>query len=480
MIEDVTKLLDKEQGTAFDHESVLFANFGDGDIFSYDRPRVDQMNKMLEQDGKANTLEQVLTLPIRQAPVYVRQDEAKNKVQDFVERAMLAPANNGGMSTPLNLVIAQMCGAIVHKKTFFEKVWTERDGQATYDKLAWRPTSTCAIVRDPETGAFQGFKQERITEKQSQKNKDLFFKPISAFVYVHGKHRNPMEGVSSLDVAYWCWQTKQKIRYLWYSFLEGQSLPKTLVHSPNQQASDKAARKIVGLRQGGVVGLSDDITVTAFESSGRGAGQFVEALRWLDSEASGSVLAGFTDLGSQAAGGTGSFALSKDQTDFFLMSRQSVSREMQDDLNNFVVADLVRWNFGPDEKAPRLEFGPIAEDDANMAINLLQATTQSWNEQTSPLPREFMEELVERVAGFLELNTQVVREGLDRAAEQARSAAEQASPNPEAPRVAEVAGAVNAATSAVKQKIQQVQTPEPHRVVQQPVGGAAAAALNVR
>jgi hypothetical protein len=314
-----------------------------------------------------------------------------------------------------------MTNAFVYKKAYFEKVWrVDPNGRGhSYDKIAWRPPGTCAVERDPKTGAFLGFRQMPIRMDNTEERK---FGPKKAFVYIHGTHRDPMEGVSDLHVTQWCYKTKQKIRFLWYQFLEGQSLPKTVVKNQDETAAIEAAKKIVGLRNGGIVGLSSSNDVTPLESSGRGAAEFKAAMQWLDSEASASVLAGFTDLGAAAASGTGSFALSKDQTDFFSMSREAEKREMQDYINQYLVADLMLWNFGPNEIAPTFEFGPIDQEDAQSSIALLQATAQTPVNQ-SVLPQEFFDELALRVAGFLELDVVRVREGLDRARKEAERAA---------------------------------------------------------
>lgn len=441
---DVTAELDKEEGSAFSPDDLLFGSYNDGGIFNYDDVRIRDIQLMFARDGKANTIEKVLTLPIRQAPMVLRRERADADVHEYVNTVLFSPPHNGGMSTPLNTVVAQMCQAIVYRKTYFEKVWTERKGRVMYDKLAWRPPSTCRIIRDPKNGAFRGFKQYPIRPEGDQE--EITVPPLRAFVYIHGQHRNPLEGTSDLDIAYWCFQTKQKIRFLWYSFLEGQSLPKTVVKAKTDTEAMKAAKKVIGLRQGGVIGLADNITLDVLESSGKGAAQFKEALQWLDTEASNSVLAGFTDLGASAAGGTGSFALSKDQTDFFLMSRQADSKEMSDAINSFVIPELVAINFGPDKEIPRFEFGPIAEDDAAQAIALLQAVGVT---QSPVLPTEFYNELVEKVAGFLGMNTQIVREGLDRISAQATAQVAAANLGPVARVVAGPVAAVNAATKAV-------------------------------
>jgi hypothetical protein len=456
---DVTHLLGDERGTAFEHDTLMFSNFEDGAVFNYDTGTLRDYAEMLDRDGKALAIEQALTLPIRRAKRTIRRGPASVKVTKFVEQALFAPANHEGMSIPLNTVIGQVTGGIINKKAFFEKVWIDRevDGQAriVYDKLAWRPAGTCQIKRDPKTAAFRGFTQMPIRFDQTD---PIFFKPEHAFVYIHGKTRNPLEGTSAMVIPYWCYQTKQKIRFLWYSFLEGQSLPKTIVKARTQGEADKAARKMLALKQGGIAAITEEVAVDAYESSGRGASQFKEALQWLDSESTGSALAGFLDLGGAAAGGTGSFALSKDQTDFFLMSREADADEMSDDFNNFVVADLVRWNFGPNEPAPIFEFGPISEDDAAQSITLLQAL----NGQTNAFaPDEFMNELVEKVAALLGMDTNRVRKGLEEAAKERKKAAEAMGLVDNG--VAPVAGAVNAATKMV----QQMQNP-PDQLTQQP------------
>lgn len=452
VVQDLTSLLDKQDTTAFDADSQLFGNFDEGGVFHVDQAKIRDLDKMLDRYGKAKTLEQALSLPLRAAAWSIQRDESEAEVYEFINDLFTRPANNGGMTTPMSLVIAQMTGAIVYKKAFFEKVFTVRDKRVVYDKLAWCPASTCAVKRDPRSGTFQGFRQDLVTGTDGVKQSDIDkgyveISPERSFVYIHGQHRSPLDGVSDFEIVHWCYLTSQKIRFLWYSFLEGQALPKTIVRGRTQTEANKVANKMRGLRNGGIAAFDENMAkIDPYESSGQGADQFKEALRWLDSEASGSVLASFTDLGATAAGGTGSFALSKDQTDFFLMSRQAVAREMQDSVNQYTIADLVRHNFGPDAKSPRFEFGPIAEDDAQTSVSLLQSIA---NNPSDKIPAEFMDELVERVAGFLDLSTQRVRDGLEKAREAREAAAAAAGASPQAQQVAGVAGAVDSATNAV-------------------------------
>lgn len=446
---DITSMLDREDGTAFDSESVLFTAFDNGSVFAYDPGTINDRRKMLDVDGKAMTLQKVLSLPIQSASHSIQRGQAKQSVADAVEEMLFQPANNGGMTTSMRGVVAQMCMAIVDTKSYHEKVFTERDGRIVYDKLAWRPPATCTVQRDPQTAAFRGFRQMPIRLEATD---EVVIPSHRAFVYIHGTDRDPLNGKSDLEITHWCYQTKQKLRFLWYQFLEGQSLPKTIVRARSQAVATAAAKKLVGLRQGGLVGITDDISTDVLESSGKGADQFKAAMQWLDAEASGSVLAGFTDLGAAAAAGIGSFALSKDQTDFFLMSEQAKSREMEDHINQFLIPDLVQYNFGPKEKVPEFKFGPISQDDAASAISLLQAVAVT---ESPVLPREFYAELIEKVASYLELDTKTVADGVKRHQDAAVKAAA-ATGNPAAERVAPVVGAINGGFNAVKQKQAQV------------------------
>lgn len=470
-VEDITTLLDTELGSSFDQETLLFQGYEDGGVFNYDLTDINDKEDMLKVDGKAETLVQALSLPVMSAPYSIKKDNSDNKVVEFVSQALEAPANNGGMTTPLQTVIGQMVMALVYRKSYHEKVLSVReiDGKPryVYSKLAWRPPTTCAIVRDKTNGAFRGFRQMPIRYEDQE---EVWIKPQRALVHIHNQHRNPLEGKSDLDIAHWCYITKQKIRFLWYQFLEGQSLPKTIVKARTETEANKAAAKVVTLRSGGVVGLTDAITADVLESSGRGASQFLEALRWLDGEASGSVLAGFTDLAAGAASGTGSFALSKDQTSFFQMGRDADAREVANTITQYAIADLVRYNFGPGTNSPIFEFGPIQEDDSQMAVALLQAVSQSPNQV---LPQGFMDELIERVAGLLGLNTQVVRDSLEEAGKKGAATLQAGNPgNPFAAKAGFVSGAVGAATNAIVRKNEQIGGPK--RGFESRISGAGA------
>lgn len=376
-------------------------------------PTEKQLQAMLNRDGKAEALEAVLTLPLRWAPTSIEPHKDDTGEAEFVEQALTTPPWDGGMSTPLEQIVAQMASAVVFRRAFFEKVWrvieTDQGPRWSYDKLAPRPAESCRLMQDQATGNFRGFRQ-RAPMDHPNADQDGFirFGPEKAFVYVHDWAKHPLCGRSALETAYRAYEAKQKVRYLWFIFLDrvsgGWGLAKDSSSDPQQ--AEGLARKVAGLRSGGVIGLNGEQDVTLLEPNGEGA-VFKSCLDWLSSEMSQSVLAGFLDLTTSATG-TGSYALSDDSSDFFLRGRYSDLSEMASALTNYVIADLVRWNF-PAGKTPTFKFGRLAQESTDQTISLLQAILSQA--QPSPqLPVGFTDLLIEKTAAILDLDTGKVRD----------------------------------------------------------------------
>lgn len=426
-----------ELGTAIDHR--LFNTFQDGRVYDYGQPRPADYDAMLTQDGKAHSVEKVLTLPLHSAPRSIKAAKGDRGEAEAITAWLTRPANTGGMTTPLDLLISQMTAAITYRRVYFEKAWKiDDDGHAVYDHIGWRPPQSCVLTRNPDSGQFTGFKQYVGSQHPGADGMGYVqIPPGRAFVHLNATHRNPTDGRSDLDVCYHAWATKQKIRFLWHQFLENESLPKVIAtHGTKGDREGKGllARKIASLKNGGVVAIDPDQKVTALPT-GTGA-QFKDALDYLDGEMAGSVLASFLEL---AGASKGSYALSKDQTDMFLQSRMGTLREMGASFTSWVIADMVRWNFGPDAAVPTLEFGTISGEDAAQTTALLQALAATPIGQAR-IPAEFLDELTVKVASYLELSVDKVQAAITQA---------QASAPPTP--LAQTAQAVDTATALVQQ-----------------------------
>ena len=468
------QLMGPEIGTSFDYGQRLFSYFGSGDVFDYGEWKARDMSTMLVRDGTAAALESVLTLPIRQAKWAIEPAKSDNGEAEFIHSVLNEPHWKGGMEFPMQEIIGQMTSAQIYRKAFFEKVFHVRptDGRVTYSKLAFRPTATCEVKRNEKTAAFDGFRQQvwlfggqdRLKKQRVPGYVDI--PKIRSFVYIHGKHREPLIGTSELDLSYWCYQTKVKLLFLWYNYLEAQSLPKVITYGQDQPEANSRADDVASMRQSGVVGwvrpADSSKSFDLLETNGEGADQFNAALTFLESWQTSSVLAGFMGLASAATGGRGSFALSSDQSDFFLMSRQAITAEMQEDITHQVVADLVRLNFGSDAAFPKFVFGPLVDQGVQSITAIFQALAVAPALQ---VPAEILDLITIRLASVLQLDVnqvhQAVQAGAQQRAAQAQAQVGQQIGNKAAGQLGSLAGGVAAAANIAKASGNVGQVPKP-------------------
>lgn len=416
--------LGNELGSSFKWSDV-FGGFEDGKVFTYQTPEFNDYREMLETDGKTASIEQMLSYPIISAPWeieaglnedgYTDEGGKADEIRQHVLDSLTDLPHQGGPRTTIEQMISQMTSAFTYEKAIFEKVFKSReDGKVGYDKLAWRPLETCEVAYDAKCADIRGYYQTPVRWDSNRPtlnpSGERIWVPMErAFIYIHGTWRDPLFGFSSMKVPYWCYITKRKLRWLWYQFLDQTMLPKTIVKNPDDRQAIADAKKIATLRSRGVVGLRSDTEVEAFESSGHGASGYVEAIRFLDSEMSNSIMAGFMDLTGSAAEGKGSYALAESASKLFLRNRRMVARDMARQITNNVVADLVRYNYGRKVPCPRFTFGPLSEQNEQSVLDMFKAVATTG----ANVDPDFYNQLQSRVATLLELDEGKVKKSME-------------------------------------------------------------------
>lgn len=447
-----------QTGTLFDWRETLYIDSETHAVYDGGDQRVRDYAEMFRSYHKARMLQIVLSGPIKGAGWKLKPRKGDTGEAEETEERLRRPSNSGGMSTPIQTVIGQMTTAFWNTKAYFVKELKldrqSNDGAVMFAQLAMRPASTCRVRRE-FNGDFLGFEQDvalygpRMSSKWS--GKPVGFEARRAMVYIHGVDQEPISGVSDLEIAYWCWRTQQKLIFLWYNFLEAQALPRTLVkHQGDELAAKAAAQAIARTKSTGVTYFDgNNIEVDTLDTSGKGPQSFVEAVRYLDTCASGSALAGFTDLTTMASGNGHSLALSSDQSDFFLQTRIHAANEVAACLENYAVADLVRLNRGRDAVIPEWVFDPLAGVDDKPVLELLQAVAAAA--QTG-LPAEFVRELAIESARILHLDVDKIEAALEKAAADAqKQAAQMGAPPGPGQDAAAMNGAMNKAVGIAKQ-----------------------------
>jgi hypothetical protein len=480
------QLLGPEIGSQWDIQDRMYSFYSDGAVFDYSEWTSRDMAVMLQKDGQAAAIEAVLTLPIRQASRTIEAGKDDKGEAEFCRSVLMAPETAGGMKTPLQDVIGQVTSSQTFRKSFHEKCWQvrETDGRIVYEKLAFRPSATCEQKRDVRSGADLGFRQQTWAfggtlpgQKQSKIPGYVDIPKIRSWVYVNGKHRDPLRGVSELEITYWCYQTKLKLLFLWYQFLEAQSLPKVIVYGQSQNIANDRADDIASMRASGIVGFqtmpNNEKSFDILESSGKGASQFNDALTFLETWQTSSVLAGFMGLSSLASLGRGSLALSQDQSAFFLKSRQAVTAEMEAAITHDVLAPLVTLNFGPGASYPSFRFGALTDEAGSALVGLFQAMAVAPSLQ---VPVGILDVITERLAAYLNLDESAVAAIVQQGAKDREAQATAGAPPGVPPKVAggigAMAGGISAATKIYQKALRDAGSAAQPEDISQPFSAA--------
>lgn len=365
------------------------------------------IERMLKKEGRARALEQVLTLPLRAAPITIKPGKGDSGEYEQVMGSLEQMAD----VSPLPLVIAQGAQSLIYRVVFHEKVFSVDRGVVEYEAVAWRPPDSCRLTRDKGTGRITGF-QQTVPDQPAP----VRIPRSKAVVWLHGASRDPVSGISEMEIAYRCFTDKQKIRFLWFAvFLEGAALGRIVALTQQGNEAD-VAKKLAKLKNAGVAAVSGVDSIETLSIADGASAAFKEAMAFLDSEAAQSVLAGFLDLTSAASSGRGSYALSKDVTDFFTQAQDANARELAGIARKDIVRPLVSLNRA-DGVVPDVAIGPISGATVQQTLDLLQSMLGS--QQQGPVVAEFVEELTVRVAGMLDLDVDKLHAAIQRAKEAA-------------------------------------------------------------
>lgn len=378
----------------------------------YQYPDIDLrgVREMLGMDGNPRKLEQVLTLPIRGADWEIRGDGpamelVKTNVEPLIDR-----------------LIDQCTSAVSYRKAFFEVTWRMEGAQVVYDQIALRPAVSCEAAFNADSGRPDGFRQQlapvnQIMDRTLATMGWIRIPANRSFIFTYGEYREPLRGISDLDVSLYCWENIRKLQFLWCQYLEGQSLPKVVVYGDDPGQAQENADNVADAEASATIpmerpGEPNQKAFDVLESSGKGADQFVQAIAYFEGKQTQSVLASFMDLAQSAsAGGRGSNALSADQSEFFLAARQAAADELAAQITEGIIRPLVEYNFGPGVAVPSLHIGPLGNRQTDRALSLLTSVIAAPNPDA--VPTKFIGSLLTHTATFLGLDGDEVSAAVD-------------------------------------------------------------------
>lgn len=372
-------------------------SYFNGEVINTSKVKIKDLNKMLDNDGTAQALYLVFTNPILgsgwKIEPYDTSDEAK-KQAEFVESVLRKPPEQGGMSTPMDLVLEDMLRAVVEGFRVYEKVYSIQDGKIVYSKIASRDTETVTL-REDDRGGFNGITQQAIIGNE--------FKYVSiprekCFLFTYNKSRNWLYGRSAFTSAYYHYDKKHRAYYLENQRLQASAIPMKLVKqvgSGNQGSLDDAVDAVDELGFSATVGVPGGYEVDPLNLSNGMSG--MELINHHNAEMSRSILAQFMMLGTGSS--TGSWALSSDQSDMFIQALESLVRALESHITSYLLPDLVDYNFET-QYYPRFKFNKLS--DSTKA--LLKEFALKVIEKSDGLPQDFVDAVMDKVKAQLEIN----------------------------------------------------------------------------
>lgn len=238
----------------------------------------------------------------------------------------------------------------------FEKVWTLEDGLYKWRKFAPRLPKTIYKWHTNPEGSL-----EAVEQQVYKGGKYEFIKiPIEkALVFTNEKEGSNYQGMSILRAAYKHYYFKNQLYNIDGIAAERHGVGLAVFHYPaSASPTDKEAVKAVGERlhahERAYIALPDEV---GFDLKGV-AGQLHDikgSIEHHDLQITRSVLAQFINLGG---GDYGSYALSQDQSGFFLMALRAVGRNICDTFNRYAIKQQVDYNWNV-KKLPKLTISDL-------------------------------------------------------------------------------------------------------------------------
>ena len=257
---------------------------------------------------------------------------------------------------------------------YFEKVFgVDEDGKIVWAK--WGDRQQTAHSRWANDAGTVGA-QQQLSDMNAKD--DQPFTPMEKLIlFSYRREGNNYEGVSILRTAYKHWWFKDTLYRIQGIQAEryGVGLPWVKMGDSNS-ADDRAKAEEMGknLRSNETSfwATPSDWEAEILTPGTNSVSAGIEsAINHHNRMILVNILAQFLDLGSDA---TGSFALSKEQGSFFLLSLQAIADNIKDVVND-AIEELILLNWPETKKFPKLEVTDISNVDGEIFANMMNTLT---------------------------------------------------------------------------------------------------------
>jgi hypothetical protein len=368
-----------------------FGYYAQEESWDYYHVPIEELERMVQQDGQAQSLYRILTMPIRASEHQLTAADGGQAEYDFICRQLFDKPQNGGMSVPWPRVIASLSRAVLTGAEVMEKCFkvAKLDGEDVImlDKIAPRPRRTLRFRVD-QKGYFDG-----VIQMVPFKGQAWIPSENCLHFVVNGDH-NPVFGQSMLLPAYYHYQKKHKLYYIGHLgfALAAVALKKLSIPAgsdPNDRRVFEQAAANMGVNT--TISIPDGFGLE-MDYGAQVPAAMIPFVNHHDDQMAKAVLAQILNLGT--SGNTGSYALSETHLDLVFVVIESIMDDMSYLFNTEVIPELIDWNFGT-SKYPTLQIAPSYTDRREAIKDIFRHV--SGARQTNLTP-EFMLELEKAMA----------------------------------------------------------------------------------
>ncbi len=324
-------------------------------------------DRMRRTDSQVASVLRAVTLPVRRTTWRIAPDGARDEVAEQIATDLGLPLEGSQpisnrtrdrFSWPDHLRLALL--ELPYGHMFFEQVVRIDDaGRVRLRKLGPRMPRTIAAVNVADDGGLISIEQDVAAGGKVTI-------PVDRLVaYVNDREGGNWLGASLLRPAYKHWIIKDRLLRVQAQTIERNGMGVPLYQGAPGEEDLSAGRELAsawrsGDNAGAAVPDGADLLLRGVEGTLPDADP---AIRYHDEQIARAVLAHFLNLGTE----TGSWALGTTFADFFILSLQALAEQIADVTNQHIIEDLVDWNWGPDEPAPRLVFEEIGSQKSATA-----------------------------------------------------------------------------------------------------------------
>jgi len=342
-------------------------------------PRCKIIDRMLRSDASIRAIYLSMVLPIESADWKIHLDITNREdafLKEYMEKMLFKD-----MTITWQSFVRQALSMLPYSFSCFEEVYErdEKNQLVKIRKLAPRLQKTIKKWLIDERGGLAGIEQQAyFASKESNTWKTVKIPVDKLVVFTYRQEGSNFEGDGGiLRPAYKHWFIKDKLYLIQAIGLERHALGIPVIFMPKGATMDDKnyAKHIVKTwrahQEAGML-FPEGVKVDTIE--GKFQNQALEAaIQHHDRQIGKAVLAQFMQLGSDSAG---SWALSKDQSDMFLMTLNSVVKTITDTMNRYCIKPWVDMNFGKRDMYPELTCENITKTSNDDVLKALQILMQ--------------------------------------------------------------------------------------------------------